>query len=129
MKRLVYISVIACSLLACQESLEDRCAREVKEDNDKKYPVRVSEDLTIDSVTFDREGHTLHYYYTLSGYVDDIKTVEELDLRNMLRDEVKNSTVIKTYKDNGYNFAYTYYSHKDRGKILFDVTFGEKDYK
>ncbi len=129
MKRILYLSVLACCLCACQESLEDRCAREAKDYTDKKCPAQVGPNITIDSLIFERSSHTLHYYYTLNGNADNEKVIASADVRKALLNEVKNSTSIKTYKDNGYRFAYTYYSQKDQGKVLFNAVFTEKDYK
>ena len=41
---------------------------------------------------------------------------------------LKNTTSMKTYKDNGYNFAYTYRSEKDPKKILFETLLTKEDY-
>ena len=41
---------------------------------------------------------------------------------------MKNSTVMKVYKENHYNFSYTYRSEKDPSKILLEVTLTDKDY-
>ncbi|MBP3511845.1 MAG: hypothetical protein J6K19_07415 [Prevotella sp.] len=129
MKKILFLSAMACCLCACQESLEDRCAREAKDYTAKKCPAQVGSNVTIDSLIFERASHTMHYYYTLSGNADNPEAIAAADVRKALLDEVKNSTSIKTYKDNGYRFAYTYYSQKDHGKVLFNVTFTEKDYK
>ncbi|GAY27734.1 hypothetical protein PvtlMGM1_1034 [Prevotella sp. MGM1] len=96
---------------------------------EKKCPAKLGENTTIDSLIFERESHTLHYYYTLTGNADNMGVFSSVDIRKILLDEVKNSTSIKAYKDNGYNFAYTYLSGKDKGKVLFNATFTEKDYK
>lgn len=129
MKKIFYAALTVLLLAACQESLEDRCAREAKEYTEKKCPAPVGENTVIDSLVFDRGTHTMHYYYTLSGNADNAQAVSAVDARNLLLNQIKNATSIKAYKDNGYNFAYTYYSAKDKGKVLFNVTFTEKDYK
>ncbi|MGN0283153.1 MAG: hypothetical protein ACI4B3_12795 [Prevotella sp.] len=119
--------VVALSI-ACQESLEDRCAREAKEFNAKKCPAKVSEGVVLDSLIFERDTHTLHYYYTFSGKADDAKIIEQLNPRKILIDEVKNSTTVKTYKDAKYKFHYTYTSASKKTKLA-DVLITEKDYK
>ena len=129
MKKLFYISIFTLLFVSCQESLEERCAREAMSYTEKKCPAKIGENTTIDSLIFERESHTLHYYYTLTGNADNMGVFSSVDIRKILLDEVKNSTSIKAYKDNGYNFAYTYLSGKDKGKVLFNATFTEKDYK
>lgn len=113
---------------SCQESLEERCARESKEFNEKKCPAKVADGVMLDSLVFERESHTLHYYYTFSGIADDPKAMEQMNPRKILIDEVRNSTSIKTYKDAKYKFHYTYHS-ASRKTILADVVVTEKDYK
>lgn len=129
MKKTICIMLAAMALTACQESLEDRCAREAKEYTEKKCPAPVGENTVIDSLVFERDTHTMHYYYTLSGNADNPKALSAVDARGLLLNQIKNATSVKTYKDNGYNFAYTYHSAKDKGKVLFSVTLTEKDYK
>ena len=83
---------------------------------------------TLDSMTFDRSSHTLHYYYTLTGFADQDSIVQKIDAVNVLKNEVRNSTGLKLYKDHQYRFAYTFRSEKDPEKILLDVVFTDKDY-
>ena len=70
--------------VSCQESLEDRCAREAKEYNDKKCPAKVLDGVTIDSLVFDRSTHTLNYYYTFSGMSDNKEMISKINPRKIL---------------------------------------------
>ena len=115
-------------LTACQESLEDRCARETKEYTRKNCPAKMDNNSILDSLTFERETHTLHYHYRLTGFADNDSIVEKLDAANILKNELRNTTTLKLYKDNHYRFAYTYRSEKDPDKILLDLLFTDKDY-
>ena len=54
MKRTVFLLAIVALLVACQESLEDRCAREAKEYTEKKCPTLVIKDVTLDSLRFEK---------------------------------------------------------------------------
>jgi len=128
MKKLFIITSFTLILSACQESLEDRCAREAKEYTKKNCPAKLEKNINIDSLTFERETHTLHYYYTLTGKADNEGVMEEINGVQILKDNLKNSTALKTYKDNGYRFTYTYRSEKDPSKILMEVTLTDKDY-
>ena len=121
-------AIATLSLTSCQESLEDRCARECNEYNTKKCPAKISEGITIDSLVFERASHTLHYYSTFSGLADNPEVVNGINPRKVLIDEVRNSPNIKTYKDAGYNFHYTYFSASRKSKLA-DVLVMEKDYK
>ena len=113
---------------ACQESLEERCARECKEYTQKKCPVLVTKDVLLDSVTFDSSKHLTTYYYTVGGVLDNVEMLEKHDIRNMLLKELKNSAAVKLYKDAGYNFRYVYFSAKEKGTQLIEATFRESDY-
>ena len=83
---------------------------------------------TLDSLTFERETHTLHYHYKLTGFADQDSIVKNIDAVNVLKKELKNTTTLKLYKDNHYRFAYTFRSEKNPEKILIDVVFTDKDY-
>ena len=129
MKKYLLILVCVGLLSACQESLEDRCAREAREYTEKNCPVRLDNTTTLDSMTFERDTHTLHYYYRLTGVADRDDILQETNAVDALRKELKNTTTLRVYKENKYRFAYTYRSEKDPQKILLDVVFTEKDYQ
>ena len=129
MKRIVWLIGAALLLAACQESLEDRCQREAKEYTEKHCPTPVADDIVMDSMTFDKATHTIAYAYTLDGHLDDSAVVKGSNSRELLLQEVKNSTHLRIYKEAGYNFRYVYYSKKRKGTQLFDATFHEKDYR
>lgn len=130
MKNTIFATMtILLTITACQESLEDRCAREAKDYTAKKCPAPIGENITIDSLVFERSTHTMCYFYTLTGIADSKEAVDKSDPRNVLLNGIKNSTSVKAYKDAGYNFKYTYYSAKEKGKVLYTVTFKKGDYK
>ena len=125
----IWILVAICTLLVgCRESLEDRCAREAKEYTEKNCPTKMDNNITLDSMTFERDTHTLHYYYTLTGFADQDSVLEKVDAVGALKEDLKNSTSLRVYKENKYRFAYTYRSGKDPKKIKLDVVFTDKDY-
>ena len=129
MKKLLVFATLVLFMASCQESLEDRCAREAKQYTAKNCPVRMDKNIIMDSLTFEKATHTLHYYYRLTGLADKDGALDSIDAKSLLKNELKNSTSMKTYKDNGYNFAYTYHSEKDPNKVVFEAIFTEKDYK
>ena len=128
MKKYWILALLGIVFASCQESLEDRCERDAKEFTRKQCPAVIDETTTIDSLTFDRATHTLHYYYRLTGVADDENTLDKTQAIKTLKEALKNTTTIKTYKDNKYKFAYTYRSNKDPKKILLEVVFTDKDY-
>ena len=128
MKKIWIIVVFVGLFTACQESLEDRCAREAQEYTKKHCPIKLDNTTTIDSMTFERETHTIHYYYRLTGVADNESALQNIDAVSMLKSELKNTTSLRVYKENKYRFAYTFHSEKDPQKVLLDVEFTDKDY-
>lgn len=129
MRKWLFIIVSALLITACQETLEQRCAREAKEYSEKHCPAPIAKDVMIDSMSFDIATHTLIYSYSLSGVVDDSAVINHNNPKEQMLQQLKNATAMKPYKDAGYNFRYIYYSTKDKGKKLFEATFQEKDYR
>ena len=129
MKKIIIMIVAGILLAACQESLEERCAREAKEYTQKNCPRHIDTEIVLDSMTFDKDSHTIGYYYTLQGSLDNPLRVDNAQFSEALLLEVKNSTNLKLYKDAGYSFRYTYHSEKDSGTKLFEATFRENDYR
>ena len=128
MKKFFYIVLSALLLTACQESFEDRCAREAKEFTLKKCPARINTTTTIDSMTFDKQTLTVCYYYTLSGNADNAMAIKQANPRETLLNEVKNSVALKGAREHGYNIRYIYYSEANKGLVLFEATFNPNDY-
>lgn len=128
MKKYWIIAILGIVLASCQESLEDRCERDAKEFTRKQCPAPMDETTIIDSLTFDRATHTLHYYYRLTGIADEENALNKEEAINTLKQALKNSTSVKTYKDNKYKFAYTYRSEKNPKKVVLEVVFTDKDY-
>lgn len=129
MKRKIYTILMMTALLAsCQETLEERADRESRDYTEKHCPAPVAYQVTMDSMTFDKVSHTFGYHYSLSGTLDDSTYLLQNDPREMLLQQVKNSTNLKIYKDAGYGFRYVYHSSKNKA-TLFDVTFKQKDYQ
>lgn len=126
MRNCIYLLLAAFFFVSCQESLEDRCARELKQYTKKNCPAPVDEFTTQDSVTYEADTRTIHYYYTLSGLADDKSKLG--NARQILIDQLQNTTDLKAYKDKGFNFAYTYRS-KSTGDILIEHRLTKEDYK
>jgi len=117
-------------LASCHESMEDKAAREMAEYTQKNCPVEVGKGVSLDSMYFNRDAKELCYCYTLSGANDTTLTDDfKKQQREALINSVRNAPSLKAYKEAGLNFRYTYYSQKEKGKVLFDCLMGEKDYQ
>lgn len=71
MNKIIAFTLALFALCGCQESLEDKCAREAREYTEKNCPAKLGDNIIIDSMTFDKESRTLHYFYTLTGNADN----------------------------------------------------------
>ena len=78
------------TLVACQETLEERCAREARTYTEKKCPTLITEGVMLDSLTFQQSTHTLSYCYTASDLFDDAQMYIDKDVRGLLLKAVKN---------------------------------------
>ncbi len=117
------------TLWACQESLEDKCARECVEFTKRKCPSAVAQDMIIDSMTFARATHTIQYYYKLTGLSDRPDAHQKDQARELLKNALKNTTQVMAYKEAGYSFRYIYYSEKNPQTVYLDILLTEKDYQ
>lgn len=70
MKKYLFIPFVAVFLASCHESLEERAEREAKEFTKKNCPMKVSEYVTNDSMTYEKDSRTIHYYYSIKGKAD-----------------------------------------------------------
>ncbi len=129
MKKVILFVLAALILSACQESLEDKCARECVEFTKRKCPSSVAQNMIIDSMTFDRASHTIQYYYKLTGASDRSDAYQKDQARDALKNALKNTTQVMAYKEAGYNFRYIYYSEKNPQTVYLDILLTEKDYK
>lgn len=127
MKKYLFITLSLTLFTACHESLEEKAAREAREFTAKNCPVKVSDNIVNDSMTYETGTKTIHYFYTISGKADTT-AINQRQAKEELIKGVKSSMAIRTYKENGFNFAYTYFSEKNKGKVLIDVKVTPKDY-
>ena len=126
----VFIAVLTVALFAaCQESLEEKCAKEARVYTEKNCPSKLGDNIIIDSMTFEVATHTLHYHYRLTGVADSVGALSIDDVKATLLKDLRNTTSMKAYKDAGYSFAYTYRSEKNPETVLYDVTLTTDDYQ
>jgi len=128
MKKIFVLAVTALSFAACQQSLEEKAAEEARLYTEKNCPAKIAENLISDSLTFEANSHTLHYYYTIIGASDTVGVMNLEEARQQLLEALKNTTSMKAYKDEGYLFAYTYHSQKHPGTVIFETVFSKQDY-
>ena len=129
MKKVILFALVTLILGACQESLEDKCARECVEFTKRKCPSSVAQGMLIDSMTFARATHTIQYYYKLTGTSDRSDAYPKDQAKQLLKEALKNTTQVMAYKEAGYSFRYIYYSEKNPKTVYLDILLTEKDYQ
>lgn len=128
MKKIIVYALAALLLTACQESIEEKAAKEAQLFTRKNCPSPMGENLIVDSLSFERDTHTLHFYYTLTGNADSVELLNEDTVKTVLLKELKNTTTMMAYKEAGFRFAYTYRSQKNSERIIFDFAFTKNEY-
>lgn len=126
------LCIIASTMLlcGCHESLEKRAAREAREYTEKYCPTPVQNYMRTDSVVFDVPSRTYHYYCSIMNELDD-STVFEANRAKFAESFLKTvneSTSMRAYKKEGFNFAWTLRSGKDPKKVWMEKTITEKEY-
>ncbi|MCF0243921.1 MAG: hypothetical protein HUK06_04030 [Bacteroidaceae bacterium] len=114
-------------VIACAETLEERAARDAKEFTEKNCPAPITRELTIDSMTFAPQSHTISYYYSLSPRYD-ISNLDKEKTKELLLTQLKNQTNLIKYKEAGYSFRYIYYELIKPEHRIIDVRFSPQDY-
>lgn len=124
----MFIAALSLTFAACHESLEDKAGREAKDFTAKECPRVLADGISMDSMTFEKSTRTFHYFFTISG-VADTTAIDKVKTKEALLAAVKGETSTRRYKEEDFNFAYTYFSSKHKGLKLLDFTFTPKDYK
>lgn len=131
MKTFLLCTIASTMLLCgCHESLEKRAAREAREYTEKYCPTPVQNYMRTDSVVFDVPSRTYHYYCSIMNELDDSVVFEanRAKFAESFIQTVNESTSLRAYKKEGFNFAWTLRSGKDPKKIWMEKTIREKEY-
>ena len=128
-KRTIIVALTALLATACQESLEERAAREAREMTETKCPMPVGDNLLLDSVAFDIPSLTQSQYFSVHGELDDDSLFKSVDTRSLLLNELRNAPSYRPLMERGVAFRYVYYSHSDADKVLLELTLTPDDYR
>ena len=131
MKKIIF-GFLACSVLicSCQLSLENRAQREAREYSENYCPTPEQNYTRTDSVVFDINTKTYHYYCSVTGILDDKKIFDNnrQKLTEALLATVKENTSFRSYKKEGFAFQWTLRSDKNKNVVYFDKRYTPKDY-
>ena len=133
MKNILLFATALLLLSSCQESLEEKAAREAREVTESKCPMPIGDNMYLDSIVFDIPTLTQTQYFRFIGMSDNDSTVEGIakskDLKGALVQELKNTPSYKALMNKGINFRYIYGSTADAGKTYLDITVTKEDYQ
>ena len=133
MKNILLFATALLLLTSCQESLEERAAREAREVTESKCPMPIGDNMYLDSIVFDIPTLTQTQYFRFTGNSDNDSTVENIvsnnDLKGTLVKELKNIPSYKALMNKGISFRYIYGSTAEPEKTYIDITVTKEDYQ
>ena len=133
MKNILFFAAALLLLTSCQESLEEKAAREAREVTESKCPMPIGDNMYLDSIVFDIPTLTQTQYFRFTGNSDNDSTVEKIiknnDLKGTLVQELKNTPSYKALINKGITFRYIYGSTADTQKTYIDITVTKEDYQ
>ena len=126
MKHLLLLAVSALILMSCQESLEERIARENKEFTQTKCPMPLNTESTmyLDSIVFDIPTLTQSQYFRINDFA-----IPTDQLRQALISELRQEPKYKAHRETGYSFHYIYRHLNNPDSVLFETTIVKEDYQ
>ena len=132
MKKILVLFCLGTVLFAScrRETKDEKFKRDFEQFTQKECPKFVDDCTCLDSAYYNIENRTLNYYYTVQDVLDN-DTIYTSELVDAFHDDIlkglKNSIQLKTYKDEGISFRYSYRSITT-GKTLLDLIFTPEDY-
>lgn len=133
MKKILLFATALFLLTSCQESLEERAAREAREVTESKCPMPIGDNMYLDSIVFDIPTLTQTQYFRFTGNSDNDSTVENIvsnnDLKGTLVKELKNTPSYKALMNKGISFRYIYGSTAEPEKTYIDIIVTKEDYQ
>ena len=133
MKNILFFAAALLLLTSCQESLEEKAAREAREVTESKCPMPIGDNMYLDSIVFDIPTLTQTQYFRFTGNSDNDSTVEKIiknnDLKGTLVQELKNTPSYKALINKGITFRYIYGSTANPEKTYIDITVTKEDYQ
>ena len=130
MKKTFLLLAAAVMFTACQESLEERAAREAREVTENKCPMPVGDNMMLDSIVFDIPKLTQSQYFRFIGDNDNDSVVYALqDAKRILVAELKSTPTYRSLMNKGVSFRYVYRSNKNPEKTYLDITLTKEDYQ
>lgn len=108
---------------SCQENYQEKFIRIAQAEN-AACPRRLNETIVMDSTRYDAQRNVVHYYYTLSGAMDDTVYMKENTAlhKTELQKAVFNLLETQEYVKHGTGFHIVYHS-SSTGAVLAEFSF------
>ena len=128
MKKILLLLTALLTLSACQESMEDRAARDAEETTAKRCPMRLNDEgtLILERITFDKSTRVWKQDFLLDAAPE---TLEQIDMHDILLKDLKNQPSYKPYMESKFIFQYVYCDMKNPTDTLVDIRLTPKDYE
>ena len=126
MKKLLFFLLTMLLFCACQESIEDRAERDAREATTKRCPLRMSKDIVLERIDFDKATRT--WQQTHLWDIDTTIVLSEEAIKEVLLTELLNAPSYKAYRDAGFNFKYIYCRMTNPKDTVINMTLTSKDY-
>ena len=128
-KRMLIGLMAAAALVSCQESMEERAARDAHEITTKKCPMPIGNEGTVilERVEFDIPTQTWKEDLLLD-FVGDKSQIDLSEIKSVLISELKNTPSYKPYRDHGFKFHYVYCRMSAPKDTLINITLSKADY-
>lgn len=110
---------------------EEYAKQQAKAFTEKNCPSPVKNDIRTDSLVFEENTRTLHYYYSLFGALDNPDSLKGRGdgMRDrMLQSLKKAGNNMDEFKKAEMNFKYTYHSSSKPDTVLFEAVFRPSEY-
>lgn len=119
MSKYIFSAMMALALLVgCNENYKDKFQRIAEQEN-RTCPRRLDENTVMDSTKYDALRNVVHYYYTLSGRLDNATYLKENAALHKieLQKAVLNLLETQEYVKHGTGFHIVYHSQSSRDVI------------
>ena len=128
MKKILVLLTALLTLSACQESMEERAERDAREATVKRCPMRLNDEgtLILERINFDKSTRTWKQDFLLDAAPE---TLEQLDMRDILLQDLKNQPSYKPYMESQFIFQYIYCDMKNPKDTLINIKLTPKDYQ
>ena len=128
-KRIITALLFLAVVIGCQESMQQRAARDAREVTEKKCPMPLTPDgkVVLESIEFDMATLTWRQHYQLRLDIGDELDVDQV--KPLLLEELKNTPSYKPYMDSDFNFQYIYVSMSNPTDTIINITLTPEDYR